>query len=54
MSLFQTKIRFFGHNIYQGTIIPISRSIEFADQFSDELREKKPITKVFRMSKLCF
>lgn len=40
MSLFQTKIRFLGHNIYQGTITPISRSIEFADKFPDELREK--------------
>ena len=40
ISLFQTKIRFLGHNIYQGTITPISRSIEFADKFPDELREK--------------
>ena len=39
-SLFQTKIRFLGHNIYQGTITPILRSIEFADKFSDELKEK--------------
>ena len=40
ISLFQTKIRFLGHNIYQGTITPISRSIEFGDKFPDELKEK--------------
>ena len=40
ISLFQTRIRFLGHNIYQGTIVPIARAIEFADKFPDELREK--------------
>ena len=40
MSLFQTKIRFLGQTIYQGTMTPIARSIEFANKFPDELREK--------------
>ena len=29
INLFQTKIRFLGHHIYQVTITPIQRSIEF-------------------------
>ncbi|KAL6332367.1 hypothetical protein AAG906_004937 [Vitis piasezkii] len=29
INLFQTKIRFLGHHIHQGTFIPIQRSIEF-------------------------
>ena len=40
MQIFQTKNRFLGHNIYQGTITPISRSIEFANKFPDEIKEK--------------
>jgi hypothetical protein len=40
MKLFQTKVRFLGHNIHQGKIIPIDRSIEFASKFPDELKEK--------------
>ena len=40
MKLFQTKIRFLGHDIYQQTIKPINRSIEFADKFPDEIKEK--------------
>ncbi|KAL4187415.1 hypothetical protein AMTRI_Chr09g18880 [Amborella trichopoda] len=43
MSLFQTKIRFLGHNITQGTIIPIDRSIQFADKFSDTILDKKEL-----------
>ncbi|KAK2973928.1 hypothetical protein RJ640_019443 [Escallonia rubra] len=38
--LFQTKIRFLGHNIEKGSIIPIDRSVEFASKFPDEIREK--------------
>jgi len=30
MVLFQTKIRFLGHDVYQGTIKPIMRSLGFA------------------------
>ncbi|KAI8554885.1 hypothetical protein RHMOL_Rhmol05G0131500 [Rhododendron molle] len=40
MKLFQTKVRFLGHNIHQGKIFPIDRSIEFASKFPDELRER--------------
>jgi len=38
--LFQTKIRFLGHDIYQGTIRPIRRSLAFVDKFSDEIKDK--------------
>ncbi|KAK9714054.1 hypothetical protein RND81_06G068400 [Saponaria officinalis] len=40
MSLFQTKIRFLGHNIEKGNIIPINRSIEFGSKFPDEITDK--------------
>ena len=41
--LFQTKIRFLGHNIYQGTIKPIQRALAFADKFPDELKDRKQL-----------
>ena len=41
MLLFQAKIRFLGHDIYQGTIKPIMRSLVFADKFLDEIKDKK-------------
>lgn len=40
MSLFQTKIRFLGHYIEKSNIIPINRSIDFADKFPDEITNK--------------
>ena len=40
MKIFQTKIRFLGHEIFQGKIIPIQRSIEFASKFPDHITEK--------------
>jgi len=40
MKLFQTKIRFLGHDIYQATIRPIARAIEFANKFFDEIKDK--------------
>ncbi|XP_058183933.1 uncharacterized protein LOC131301588 [Rhododendron vialii] len=43
MKLFQTKVRFLGHNIHQGKIIPIDRSIEFASKFPDEIRDKNQL-----------
>ncbi|XP_043812190.1 uncharacterized protein LOC110608268 isoform X1 [Manihot esculenta] len=43
MKLFQTKIRFLGHEIYQNTIIPIQRSIEFANKFPDEIKDKNQL-----------
>ena len=39
----QTKIRFLGHDIYHGTITPIKRSIEFAEKFPNELKEKQQL-----------
>uniref|UniRef100_A0A151UHI4 Enzymatic polyprotein n=1 Tax=Cajanus cajan TaxID=3821 RepID=A0A151UHI4_CAJCA len=40
IKLAQTKIRFLGHDIYQGTITPIKRSIEFSEKFLDEIKDK--------------
>jgi len=36
--LFQTKIRFLGHHIYQGTIKPIQRALIFAENFLMNLK----------------
>ena len=44
--MFQTKIRFLGHHIHQGTITPIQRSIEFADKFHDEIEDKKQLQRL--------
>ena len=41
--LFQTKIRFLGHEIFQGKTKLIQRSIEFADKFPDEIKDKKQL-----------
>ena len=40
IKLFQTKIRFLGFDIYQGQIKPITRAIDFADKFPDEIKDK--------------
>ena len=40
MKLFQTTVRFLGHNIHNGTIIPINRSIDFASKFPDKIKDK--------------
>ena len=40
MKLFQTKVRILGFEIIQGTITPISRSIEFADKFPNDIKDK--------------
>ena len=40
MSLFQTQIRFLGHEIVNRTIRPIQRSLEFANKFPDEIKDK--------------
>ena len=37
ISLFQTKIRFLGHYIFQGTIKPIERAIKFTYKFPDQI-----------------
>ena len=41
LKLFQTQIRFLGHDINKGTIKPIKRSLEFANKFPDEIKDKK-------------
>ena len=40
MKLFQTKIRFLGHDIYPDTTRLIARAIEFKDKFPDEIKDK--------------
>jgi len=40
MSLFQTDVRFLGHNICQGKITPIQRSIDFASKFPDVITDR--------------
>jgi hypothetical protein len=40
IKLFQTNVRFLGYNIHQSKISPISRVIQFADKFLDEIIEK--------------
>ena len=40
MHIFQTTVRFLGHNIEKGKIIPIQRSIEFASKFPDIITDK--------------
>ena len=41
--LFQTKVRFLGHNIHQGTIKPIQRALASADKFPDEIKYRKQL-----------
>ena len=45
--LFQTKIRFLRHNIYQGTIKPIQRALIFAEKFAEkfpvEIKDRKQL-----------
>ena len=43
ISLFQTNIRFLGHNISQGSIEPIQRVLEFAKKFPDVITDKKQL-----------
>jgi len=50
MMLFQTKIRFLGHDIFQGTIKPIRRAQEFADKYPNIIKEKKLPLMIFGMS----
>nr|KYP55965.1 Enzymatic polyprotein [Cajanus cajan] len=38
--LFQTKIKFLGHTIFQGAIRPICRVIEFTDKFPNQILDK--------------
>ena len=43
IKLFQDKIRFLGHNIYRGTLSPIDKAIQFAEKFSDEIKDKNQL-----------
>ena len=43
IELFQTKVRFLGYYIHQGTFIPITRSIQFVDKFPDEILDKNQL-----------
>ena len=43
IKLFQTKIRFLGHAIYQGITKPIQRSIKLVDKFPNEIKDKKQL-----------
>ena len=38
--LFQMRIRFLGHYVFQGTISPIERAIQFANKFLDQIIDK--------------
>ncbi|RDX61105.1 Orf V, partial [Mucuna pruriens] len=46
VKIFQTKTRFLGYEIYQGTITPIQRSIEFVEKFSNELKDKTQLQRL--------
>ena len=43
MVLFKTQIRVLGHNIFEGTIEPILRSLAFSTKFSDIIKDKKQL-----------
>jgi hypothetical protein len=40
ISLFQTRVRFLGHYICQGTVTPIERSLNFTNKFPDKITDK--------------
>ncbi|CAN4091661.1 unnamed protein product [Withania somnifera] len=40
IKLLQTKIRFLGHDLFQGTYRPICRAIEFSRKFPNEITDK--------------
>ena len=46
--LFQNKIRFIGHTIENRTVTPIQRSLDFADKFSDEIKDKNQLQRFLR------
>ena len=43
IKIFQTKIQFLGYEIYQGTITPIQRSLEFTNKSPKEIKEKQQL-----------
>jgi len=40
ISLFQTRVRFLGHYICQGTVTPIERSLNFTNKFPNKITDK--------------
>jgi hypothetical protein len=48
IKLFQTNIRFLGYNIHQSKISPISRVIQFADKFPNEILDKTQLQRFIR------
>ena len=40
IKLFQTNIRFLGHQIHQGTIVPIQRFLTFGKNFPNQILDK--------------
>ena len=40
ISLFQTRVRFLGYYICQGTIVPNERSLEFANRLPNKILDK--------------
>ena len=47
LPLFQTKIRFLGYDIFQGTIKPIQIALIFAEKFPDKIRNRKQLQRFF-------
>ena len=43
MKLYQTKIQVLGHDIFNGIVKTIQRSIEFMEKFSDEIKDKNQL-----------
>ena len=47
LELFQTKIKFLGHIISNGTLILQQHAVEFADKFFDKILDKNPAANIF-------
>nr|KYP42059.1 Enzymatic polyprotein [Cajanus cajan] len=47
-NFFQTKTIFLGYKIFQGTITPIQRSLEFANKFPNEIKDKNQLQRFLR------
>ena len=47
INLFKDKIWFLGHNIYNETLSPIDRAIQFADKFRNEIKDKNQLQRFF-------
>lgn len=54
VKLCQIKIRFSGYNIYQGSITPINRGIEFVDKFPNEIKDQTQLQRFLRFLNYVF